>query len=456
MNVTQTLAISPEAIAEMLDRNDTDPIRAALRHEHAVDIAGLLGELPRESVAQVLLCLPEAKQATIFGYFDHETQVALASVLERAEMARIFGAMAHDERADLFAGLTEEQRNALLPGLAQAEREDLRKLASYPAGTVGSVMTSDYATLPPDLTTVQAMERLRHVAPDSETIYHSYVLDDEGRLIGTVSLRDLIVAHDNATVAEVMRRDPPFIRAEDRREAAVELIRRYDLLALPVINGGDRLAGIVTYDDAMDVAREAEDVSFVKTSAVGGLGTSMLQASVGLLYRKRVPWLVILVFGNVFSGAGIAYFEDTITAYVALVFFLPLLIDSSGNAGSQSATMMVRALATGDLRLGDWSRMLGRETLVAGALGLTMALAVSGLGIIRGGPDIALVVSLTMVLVVLLGSVIGMSLPFLLSRFRLDPAAASAPLVTSIADAAGVVIYFAMASWLLDVSAAAA
>jgi Mg/Co/Ni transporter MgtE len=164
MNVTQTLAISPEAIAEMLDRNDTDPIRAALRHEHAVDIAGLLGELPRESVAQVLLCLPEAKQATIFGYFDHETQVALASVLERAEMARIFGAMAHDERADLFAGLTEEQRNALLPGLAQAEREDLRKLASYPAGTVGSVMTSDYATLSPDLTTVQAMERLRHVA----------------------------------------------------------------------------------------------------------------------------------------------------------------------------------------------------------------------------------------------------------------------------------------------------
>lgn len=180
----------------------------------------------------------------------------------------------------------------------------------------------------------------------------------------------------------------------------------------------------------------------------------MLQASVGLLYRKRVPWLVILVFGNIFSGAGIAYFEDTIAAYVALVFFLPLLVDSGGNAGSQSATLMVRALATGDVKMSDWGRMLGREMAVAGALGLTMAAAVSLIGLWRGGPEIALVVSLTMVLIVLMGSVLGMSMPFLLSRFRLDPAAASAPLITSLADAIGVLIYFGMATWLLDLSTA--
>lgn len=451
--MTTTTTLNTPAIARYLRQNDLDAIANGLRHEHAADIVGLIGTLPADDIARVLLCLDEHRQATLFGYFSPAMQTALARVIDRTEMARIFGAMAHDERADLFAHLTDAQRNALLPGLAQAEREDLRKLASYPPGTVGSVMTSDYATLPPHLTTVQAVEHLRRIAPDAETIYHSYVVDDERRLVGTASLRDLIVAHDDATVDAVMRRDPPFVHAGDKREKAVELIRKYDLLALPVIDGTDRLAGIVTYDDAMDVAREAEDVNFHKTSAVAGLGTGMLQASIGLLYRKRIPWLVILVFGNIFSGAGIAYFEDTIAAYVALVFFLPLLIDSGGNAGSQSATLMVRALATGDVKMSDWSRMLGREVMVAGALGLTMALAVSGIGLYRGGPEIAVVVSLTMVIIVLVGSVLGMSMPFILSKLRMDPAAASAPLITSLADAIGVVIYFAMATWLLDMSA---
>lgn len=448
---TRTVSLTTAAITRYLRLDDLNAIAAGLRHEHAADIVGLIGDLPTDDIARVLLCLDEHRQATLLGYFSPAKQTALARVIDRTEMARIFGAMAHDERADLFAHLSEEQRNAFLPGLAQAE--DLRKLASFPPGTVGSVMTSDYATVPPHLTTVQAVEHLRRVAPDAETIYHSYVIDDQRHLVGTVSLRDLIVAHDDATVESVMRREPPFVRAEDKREKAVEMIRKYDLLALPVLNGGDRLAGIVTYDDAMDVAREAEDVSFHKTSAVAGLGTNMLQASVGLLYRKRVPWLVILVFGNIFSGAGIAYFEDTIAAYVALVFFLPLLIDSGGNAGSQSATLMVRALATGDVKMSDWGRMLGRELLVAGALGLTMALAVSAIGVFRGGPEIALVVSLTMMIIVLVGSVLGMSMPFILSKLRMDPAAASAPLITSLADIIGVVIYFAMATWLLDMSA---
>ncbi|MFC7703678.1 magnesium transporter [Plastorhodobacter daqingensis] len=446
---TQTIDI----ITRALKNGDMTPVAQVLRHEHPADIVGMIGTLPLRDVARVLLCLDHVRQATLFGYFNAETQVALAHAIDRADMARIFGAMAHDERADLFARLNEAQKEALLPGLAQAEREDLRKLAAYREGTVGSVMTSDYATLPPGLTTVEAVAHLRLIAPDAETIYHSYVVDDERRLVGSVSLRDLIVARDNALVSEVMRRDPPFLRAEDRRERAVELIRKYDVLALPVLNGGDRLAGIVTYDDAMDVAREAEDVNFHKTSAVAGLGTNMLDASFALLYRKRVPWLVILVFGNIFSGAGIAYFEDTIASYVALVFFLPLLVDSGGNAGSQSATLMVRALATGDVKLSDWGRMLGRELAVAAALGLTMALAVSGIGLVRGGPDIAVVVSATMVLIVLVGSVLGMSMPFILSRFRLDPAAASAPLITSLADAIGVVIYFAMATWFLGLTA---
>jgi magnesium transporter len=450
-----TTEIGTADIRRLLQAGDTRTIAEELRHAHAADIVALIEDLPPEEAAKVLLCLDRHRQATVFGYFDHDTQVDLAEVLDRQEMARIFGAMAHDERADLFAELTEAQKNALLPGLAQAEREDMRTLAAYPEGSVGSVMTSDYATLAPGMTAPEAIAHLRKVAPDSETIYHSYVVDEERRLLGTVALRDLIVAHDSATVAGIMRRDPPYIRAGDRREHAVEMIRHYDVLALPVLDDRDRLAGIVTYDDAMDVAHEHETERFARTSAVAGLGgTSMLEATTGLLYRKRIPWLLILVFGNIFSGAGIAFFEETIEAHVALVFFLPLLIDSGGNAGSQSATLMVRALATGDVRMSHWGRLLGRELAVAAALGATMAVAVSSLGFLRGGPEIALVVSLTMVTIVIVGSLIGMLLPFLLNRFRLDPAAASAPLVTSIADATGVLIYFGMATWILGMGAA--
>lgn len=173
-------------------------------------------------------------------------------------------------------------------------------------------------------------------------------------------------------------------------------------------------------------------------------------ASIGLLYRKRVVWLVILVFGNIFSGASIAFFEDTIASYVSLVFFLPLLIDSGGNAGSQSATLMVRGLATGEVKIKDWLSMFSRELLVAGLLGASMAAAVSLLGFWRGGPEIALVVALTMQIVVIIGSLIGMSLPFLLSKLKMDPAAASAPLITSIADIIGVLVYFSIATLVLD------
>lgn len=199
-----------------------------------------------------------------------------------------------------------------------------------------------------------------------------------------------------------------------------------------------------------DAAVEAATEDFHKGALISTPLGSLSSATIGLLYRKRVLWLVLLVFGNLFSGAGIAAFEDVIAANIALVFFLPLLVDSGGNAGAQSATLMVRALATGDVVLKDWSRLLLRECGVALGLGATMAFAVSALGLLRGGPDIAMIVASSMLLIVLLGSLIGMSLPFLLSRLNLDPATASGPLITSIADAAGVLVYFWIASQVLE------
>lgn len=425
-----------------------------VRQTHPADMAAMLAEFEPIEVRRLLAQVAPMERAEIFGYLPSEFQLEVVQLMTRPELVALFVEMSSDERADLYNDLPQDAQEALLPALAQVEREDIRKLAAYEEGTVGSVMTSEYATLTPELTARQAVEQLRRVAPDKETIYQAYVVDELRRLIGTVSLRDLIIAPPHARVEQFMKHDPIHCSAEEAQHEAAQMISKYDLIALPVVDADERLVGIVTYDDAMDVAEEAATTGFHKAGgSSGALGGSIRDASIPSLYRSRVFWLVVLVFGNIFSGAGIAHFEETIATHLSLLFFLPLLIASAGNAGSQASTLMVRALATGDVLMRDWGRMLGREFLVASLLGLTMAVAISGIGAWRAGVDIAWVVAMTMVIVVVVGSLIGMSLPFAMSRMKVDPATASAPLVASIADVTGVVIYFTIAAAMLGTPA---
>ncbi|MBU1310239.1 MAG: magnesium transporter [Gammaproteobacteria bacterium] len=432
-----------------LESDTVQLLREQIDDVHPADLAAALVEFAPQDLWTLLTVLPRAEQAEVFGYLPAEEQVNLSIRISRRKLAPIIRQMSSDERADLFNRLDDEQRETLLPALAQAEREDLLRLTSHKEGTAGAIMTSDYAILAAELTVAQALDSLRREAPDKETIYSAYVVDAARQLIGVVSLRDLILAPLQMPIDELVNHDPIYASVDLPQEDVAALIAKYDLLALPIVNAEHQMVGIVTYDDAMDVAAAEATEDFHKTATIGKLETSVKDASIGLLYRKRVLWLVILVFGNIFSGAGIAYFEGTISSHIALLFFLPLLIGSSGNAGAQSGTLMVRALATGDIKLRDWGYLLGKECLIAGLLGLTMAAAVVGLGWWRGGYAIAVVVAVTMMLVVMAGSLIGLSLPFLLSRFKLDPATASGPLITSIADVAGVVLYFSIATWYL-------
>jgi magnesium transporter len=448
--------LAAKAIALCLENEDQAILVAWLGEALAADIADALDRLEPSVLAETLPLIPVAEQARIFGYLPLERQTQIAATMPRSGVAALLRRMSSDERADLFNTLPEGHREGLLPILAQAERDDILKLTSYKDGSVGAIMNSEYATLTPELTVGEAIEELRRVAPDKETIYNAYIIDKQRHLIGVTTLRRLILAAPDTRVADMMEDKPVTAYVDDDQSEAADKIARYAFIALPIIDRDRRMVGIVTADDAMDVAQAEATEDFHKSGgSLGSLALSVRDASISLLYRKRVFWLVLLVFANVFSGAGIAYFEDLIAANVALVFFLPLLIDSGGNAGSQSATLMVRAMATGDVVLRDWASMIGRELLVAGLLGLTMALAVSAVGLVRGGPAIAVVVALTMLATVVVGSVIGMSLPFLLSRFRADPATASSPLITTIADGVGVFIYFMIASQVLPRFAAA-
>ena len=449
--MSNTLNNLPLVLSDAIKNNKFDNALAAIKSLRPIDLADTLALIDPNLSWRLLELLPN--RAEVFTYFAAEQQVRLARELPRATLAKLVSEMPADERTDLFKRFDQNQRDALLPALAQAERENIRQLSAYVEGTAGALMTSDYAMLKKDMTVADAMAALRNEAPDAETIYQAYVVDEQRQLLGVVSLRELILADVNSTIKDLMTSDVVSAEATDDQEDIAKTIARYDLLALPITDDRGVLVGIVTHDDAIDITSIEVTEDIHKSAGVSTVVGNLKDASIGLLYRKRVFWLVLLVFGNLFSGAGIAHFEDIIAANLVLVFFLPLLVDSGGNAGSQSATLMVRALATGEVVMRDWLYLIGREALVALALGCTMALAVSVLGYVRGDATIALVLALSMVAIVMIGCLIGMSLPFILSRLNFDPASASAPLITSVCDAVGVVIYlFIAAHFLADVA----
>ncbi|WP_328186169.1 magnesium transporter [Marinobacter sp. OP 3.4] len=441
-----------QPLYEALENDQTDEIRAAVSAFNAADLAEFIEHTTGEdddTGLRVLRSLPVEQQAKIFGYISPETQLTFSRLIPKRELAGIVTDMSADERADFFNILDENQQHALFQSLASREREDLRRLASFEEGTAGALMTSDYAVVSAGMTVASALALLRNTAPDKETIYQAYVVDRDHRLQGAISLRNLITSAPGAMVDSLMATGLVSAHTHTEQEEVARLISRYDLLALPIVDDDERLVGIVTYDDAMDVAEAEATEDMHKGATVGRLETGLKTASPFSLYRSRVQWLVILVFANIFTGASIDHFQQTISSHIALLFFMPLLIASGGNAGAQSATLMVRGLATGDVTAKDWGMLLGKDILVATGLGLTMAAAVTVVGVVKAGPDIATVVAISMLIVVLMGSIIGMLLPFLLDKLQFDPATASMPLITTIADVSGVLIYFTVASVVL-------
>lgn len=446
----RTAERKPE-ITRLLELRDWPALRAAVAGWPAPELADLLPALEGPDRVLFFRALPRDAAAEVFAHLDPADQDALLTLLTNEETRQLLAGLSPDDRTHLLEELPAEVTRRLLALLSPEDLREARHLLGYPEESLGRLMTPDYVALRPEWSAAEALEHVRRFGKDSETIHVLYVTDPAGRLLGRMDLRRLILADPAARVADLMDEKVVCVNAYDDREKAVRVVEKYDLNVLPVTDAAGILLGIVTVDDVMDVAEEEATEDFHGLGAVKPIDIPLREASVGLLYRRRIFWLLVLVIVNVFAGAGIAYYEETIARFVALVFFLPLLIDSAGNAGSQSATLMVRALATGDVGPRDWAQMLAKELAVAGSMGLTMAAAVWLLGIYRGGADVAVVVAATMIIVVLVGSLVGMSLPFLLSRLGMDPAVSSAPLITTIADIAGVFIYLGIATWYLGI-----
>ncbi len=435
-------------------------IQALVKDQYIEALLEVIEQLNIADQAKVLADLPAKQQFEVFSELQQKSlvlkfmplpqQLALVIQLPKSELVHVLDAMHSDDFIDLFKALPSALQQQVLPQLSTVSTHVLAQLASYVEGTAGSIMSSNYVTLSPDLNMNEAIAALRNLKDNHDTLYLIYIVDERHHLLGVISLRQIIQAHPDAIIQEVMTHDVVSAEVNDDQEIVARTLAHYDFIALPILDDAGRLLGIVTYDDAMDIAEAESTEDILRAGAIAPFEKQSIKtAPILSLYKNRVFWLVILVFGSLLSSFGIANYEDIIEQNIVLVFFLPLLVGSGGNAGSQSATLMVRALATGDVQLKDWFKLIARESLVALCLGLTMAFAVSILGYIRGDHMVALVLAISMTGIVILGCLIGMSLPFVLNRLKLDPASASAPLVTSICDATGVVVYLFVASQLL-------
>jgi magnesium transporter len=447
--------LTPEIVQLIRERQWAD-MREALVIWPPAEVADLIASIDEPTRVLLLRFLPRGYEAEVFAEMTPGLQNDLISELTNREVRGLLAEMSPDDRAALIDEMPSEATRRLFSLLSPEDLAETRQLLGYPEGSVGRVMTPNFVDIRAGMTAAEALGHIREHGKESETVNVVYVVDAGGKLLDEVSLRHLILAPPDKKVEAIMDGNFVSLSGYSDQEEAVAVIKKYNYLALPVVDSAGALIGIVTIDDLMDVAEAEVTEDFQKLGAVsvyvGGEGPieSIREAAVSILFRSRIGWLVLLVAVNILSGFEMSFFTDTIAATVALVFFLPLLVGSGGNAGSQSATLLVRALATGNVKMGDIRRMFVKELSVSFLLGLTMAAAVSGLAFYRGGPRVGLAVAVSMVLIVTVSSLIGLLLPFILYRLKKGPATAGAPLVASLADIGGILIYFSIASWVIN------
>ena len=433
-----------------------------LQQKPPVEVAEILQSLPEHIFFQFFEKFTREQQALIFNDLEREHQKKLLSYLGPRQFAKIFELADSAERVDFFKDLSPEEQSLLLPYLSKAVREEVIKLSAYPEETAGSIMSTDFATLYEGMTAKDALEKVRRDAP-RKMIYYTYVVDNDMKLKGVLTLRKLVLADPSQKIDDLMLKDFVYAHVNEDREDVVNKIEKYDLIAIPVVNDLGQLVGIVTYDEAMDVLREEQTEDLEKMMGIVPEETfEYKELSIWDHYRRRVVWLVILALMAMGTATVIRFFEGLISKVAVLAFFLPLVTGMGGNTGSQAAAQIIRALALGQVSVSDWLRIVWNEARVGIILGLTLGL----LGMVEVflvvdpsqlGPGfelikIAWVVGISLAVQIVFATLMGSLIPLLIYALGKDPALASSPFLATLVDVTGVAIYFSIAIWLLDVS----
>jgi len=449
--------LQPELI-ELIEKRDFNQLREILCDFAAPDIAEIFTDLKAGDEAVLLRILPRQIAAEVFEYLSLADQEQLVQALGNEQVAQILNDLSPDDRTRLLEELPAAVTQKLLNLLSPGERKIAANLLGYPKDSIGRRMTPEYVAIQQSWTVNEVLAHLRKAGRDRETFNQLYVVDNKGRLVDSVRLRNLVVAELNTPVVDLLERQSLALHATDDQETAVAAFKKYDRTILPVVDSNDVLVGVVTVDDVLDVAEKEATEDIQKMGGMEALDAPYLTIGMFSMIRKRAGWLAILFVGEMLTATAMGYFQDEIAKAVVLALFVPLIISSGGNSGSQATSLIIRALAVRDITLRDWWRVMRREVVAGVALGCVLA-AIALVRILLWpqrekvyGPHYVLVaatVACSLIGVVLFGSIAGSMLPFMLRRLGFDPAAASAPFVATLVDVTGLVIYFTIAYQIL-------
>jgi magnesium transporter len=445
------VAMLPEV--RQLLAEDPAQIGALLEEIHDEDLADLVGMLEEQEAALVLRTLKPEEAAPIFERLDEDQQEALVEELGVEDAASIVSEMAADDRTDLIEALPDEVGDNLLETLEKVDPEaaaEVEELAQWAEDSAGGLMTTDYVSVPPHITVSESIERIRQVGDDAETVYYLYVVADDERLLGVVSLRDLLLASSAEKLSGVMTENIFAVSPETDQEEVARTMAKYDFYALPVIGPDRKLLGVITVDDVMDVLTQEQTEDMQRLAAVEPMEDGYFQTNFWTFIRKRAPWLAALFVSEFFTGTALRHYDSIIEAVAKLSYYVPLLISTGGNTGSQSSSLIIRSLAVGDVKPSDWRRVFVREL----GQGLVLGALLATIGMVRvfmWGDGIAFVwtIGITLMGIVVMGCTVGSMLPLGLRRIGLDPATSSTPFIATLIDVLGIVIYLNVAKLLL-------
>ena len=447
-------------LEELLESRQFNRVRDMLAEMNAVDIAALLEDRSDEQTLLLFRLLPKTPAAEVFAYMEHDTQERLIGVLTDRELASVMDELNMDDAADLVEEMPANVVKRVLRMTDPADRRIINQLLLYPEDSAGSVLTTEFVDLKATMTVDEALDYIRRFGPDKETIYTCYVTDADRHLEGVLTVKELLLSSGDCRVGDLMETNVISVTTTEDQEQVAALFAKYDLIALPVVDSEGRLVGIITVDDVVDIMRKETTEDIEKMAAILPTDRPYLKTGVFETYRKRIPWLLLLMVSATFTGLIITRFETALSSVVALAAFMPMLMDTGGNSGSQASVSIIRSLALGEVEFRDVLRVIWKELRVSIVCGTTLAAAnfakimlFDNLALKSGiSMTVALVVCLTILITVIIAKLVGCTLPLFAKKCGFDPAVMASPFITTIVDAVSLVVYFQMATLLLHLS----
>lgn len=448
-----------ETALDLLKHKDYKTLKYIISQENPADIALLLDELPKEEAVITYRLLPKELATEVFAHLEGDNREALITAFSDKELEEVVADLFIDDAVDLIEEMPANVVKRILKHTSPEDRKIINEILNYPKDSAGSIMTTEFVTLRRDMTVEESFDKIRKTGVDKETIYTCYVTDDTNKLLGTVSVKDLLLSDYSTTIEKIMEDNPISVITTDDKEDVAKQFAHYDFIAMPVTDMENRLVGIVTFDDAMDVIEDETEEDFAIMAAMSPSENGYFKTSVFVHAKNRIFWLLFLMLSSTITGSIIAKYEEAFAALPILVAFIPMLMSAGGNCGSQSSTMVIRGLAVNEIRFKDFFKVIFKELRISVMVGsiLSVINAVRILIMYRNSQEcdsavLALIVSLTLVLVVIIAQIMGCCLPMLAKKLKFDPAIMAAPLISTIADTCSVLIFFNIAMTILGLN----